>query len=120
MAFGKDKDEERPTRMTWKATDKSARAICDWARDDALIPFAAVTPPDRNAPAGTPAAEYRLKLMVAVPAAMGGGTQWIDVPKGATILDDIQAGSTRVDPVFKILPPETPRAAASTFTQTRE
>lgn len=120
MAFGSKKEDERPARMVWRATDKSARAICDWARDDALIPFAAVTPPDRNAAPGTPEAEYRLKVLQAVPASLGGGTRWVDVPKGAAIVDDAEAGSTRVDPVFKIVPPETPRAAASTFTQTKE
>jgi hypothetical protein len=110
MAFGPKKEDEYPTSMVWKGTEASARDICAWARDDALLPFAAVTPPDRNAAAGTPGAKHRLKIQTTVPPELGGGLQWIDVPEGATILFE----GTRVDPTFSIKRPRT-REAADTF-----
>lgn len=112
MTFGRvlllNDGEKYPTTMQWKGTEKSAREIAQWARDEALLPYAAVTPPDRNAAPGTPAAGWSLKLKVEVPASQGGGTQWVEVPQGATI----QHEGTRVDPVFTI---QAVKAAAETF-----
>lgn len=112
MAFGKHgvDEDEYPPSMAWKGTERSAREVCDWARDEALIPFSAVSPPDRNAKPGTPESKYRLKLQVAVPPAQGGGVQWVDVPEGSTI----NHSGTRVDPVFTYEPPSV-RQAAGTF-----
>lgn len=107
MAFGTKDEDEYPTQMVWKGTEASAREICIWARDEALLPYAAVTSPDRNAADGTPGAAYQLKIQTDVPAELGGGVQWVTVPRGATIL---HAG-TRVDPRFSIEQPRTRRAA---------
>lgn len=109
MAFGK-KEDEHPASMVWNGTERRAREICAWARDEALLPYAAVTPPDRNAAAGTPGAEHQLQVQTAVPASDGGGIQWTTVPKGATVLFE----GTRVDPQFSIRQPST-RQAAETF-----
>lgn len=103
-------EPERVMRMRWDGTQERAGEIVNWARDAAFLPYAAVTPPDRNAAEGTPEARWRMKIKVEVPAVMGGGWQWDDVPEGATI----HVSGPEEDPVFEI---RTPRMAAARLTE---
>lgn len=98
MAFGMPQRDEKLVQKTWDGTEASAREIETWARDAALLPYAAVTPPDRNAAAGTPEAGWQLKIQTPVPAAMGGGTVWKPVPIGARV----RFSGTEEDPTFTI------------------
>ena len=110
MQFGSPaaRPEEKPTRITWTGTPERAREVAEWGRDEALLPLVQAIPPDRNAPEGSPAARWRLKAQVSVPAAHGGGVQWVDVPDGAVLRNT----GTWIDPVLEI---ETPRRPAAVF-----
>lgn len=110
MQFGSpaSKPDEKPARMTWNGTGERARQIADWGRDDALLPLVQATPPDRNAPEGSPEASWTLKALVPVSGAQGGGVQWDVVPVGAVVRNT----GTWVDPVLEIV---TARRSAATF-----
>jgi hypothetical protein len=111
MQFGLPKPEpERPEKLRWDSTAKRAQEMQDWARDAALLPYAGITPPDRNAAEGTPGSTWRLKIKTEVPAEQGGGWQWVDVPDGATV----HFSGTEEDPVFSV---RTPRMAAQKLQQ---
>lgn len=103
-------EPERVMRMRWDGTEQRAGEIVNWARDAALLPYAAATAPDRNAAEDTPEARWRLQIKTEVPASHGGGTQWESVPEGATIY---VTGPVE-DPVFEF---RTPRMAAKTLTE---
>jgi hypothetical protein len=108
MPFGQvptARDEDKPLRKTWDGTEKAAHEIEEWARDEALLRYAAVTPPSRDAADGTPEATWRLKVRVAVPEKMGGGEQWADVPKGAVVRNTNRGPSAWTDPLFEIITP---------------
>lgn len=107
------REPERATRLRWDGTAERAHEIQDWARDAALLPYASVTPPDRNAAEGTPEATWRIKIKVEVAAEMGGGWEWVDVPNGAMI----HWTGTEEDPTFSV---RTPRMAAQTLTEQGE
>lgn len=104
--------ERKASRMTWNGTAKRAREIVDWGRDEALILFVAATPPSRDAKPDTPEAEWQLKAMVPVPAELGGGVQWVDVPKGSVIRNTNTGTTAWTDPVFEVV---TAQASARAF-----
>jgi hypothetical protein len=115
MAFGQrsQRDEqEKPTRMTWDGTEKRAREIEQWGRDDALLPIVAVTPPSRDAGPGTPEAQWRIRALVPVASELGGGVQWVDVPKGAVIRNTNTGTTAWTEPVLAIV---TSRGTAAAF-----
>jgi hypothetical protein len=117
VPFGQQRqrdDEPKPTRMTWTGTAARAHEIADWGRDEALLPLVAATPPSRDAEPGTPEAEWSLKAKVPVAAELGGGEQWVDVPKGAVIRNTNTGPSAWTDPVLEVV---TARGTAAAFTQ---
>lgn len=107
MTFG-SQEQEKPFKMAWDGKSETARKIVDWARDAALLPYAAATPPDRNAAPEADAGQWQLRIKTPVPAAHGGGDVWVGVPVGATI----HFSGTEADPTFTI---HNPRKAAATF-----
>jgi hypothetical protein len=107
MAFGPQR-RDKPAQKTWDGTEERAHEIDQWARDAALLPYAAVTRPDRNAAAGSPEAGWLLKIQTPVPASDGGGTVWKPVPIGARI----RFSGTDEDPTFTVVEP---KAEAATF-----
>ena len=111
FSLERDNDTDIPSEMVWSGTGESAREMVDWARDEALICFAAATPPTYGAPADSPAASWRLQLRLPVRAELGGGDTWVPVPVGSTIRNT----GTWVDPRFEILPPE--QKAAEVFAE---
>lgn len=110
MQFGSPaaRPDEKPTRITWTGTPERAREIAEWGRDEALLPLVQAIPPDHNAPGDSPAARWRLKAQLPVPAIDGGGVQWVDVPDGAVLRNT----GTWIDPVLEIV---TARRHAATF-----
>ena len=111
MQFGLPRDEpERPQHLRWDGTRERAREMQDWGRDAALLPYIAVTPPDRNAAERTPGAGWQMKLLVETPADRGGGRQWVDVPNGATV----HLSGSDADPIFTL---RTPKMAAQQLDQ---
>lgn len=109
MQFGSpaSQPDEKPKRMTWNGTPERARELAGWGRDEALLSYIQVIPPDRNADPESPAATLRLKAQVPVPVGQGGGTQWDDVPVGSVIRNT----GTWVDPVLEIVTARTSAAA---------
>lgn len=105
MPFGQQQrpsppaERDRPMRLRWDGTAERAHEFQDWGRDEALIPIAAVTPPSRDAAAGTPAAAWRLRAKIQVAPELGGGEQWVDVPEGATVRNT----GTWAEPVLEII-----------------
>lgn len=92
--------DEKPPKMKWDGTRAAARAIENWARDAALLPYA------QGTPTGDPDKPYVLRLKVDLPD--GQGNEWQIVPVGATVL----FGGTEDDPKFTI---QTPKEKAQAF-----
>lgn len=116
MPFGQGQrtDPAKPSRMTWNGTAERARKIEDWGRDDALLPLVAATPPAADAKPETPGAEWRLKAKIPVDPRLGGGEQWVDVPKGSVIRNTNTGPTAWIDPVLEVV---TATASAAAFTQ---
>lgn len=114
MPFGQAQrqDDRKPSRMTWTGTERRAREIEQWGRDDALLPLVAVTPPSRDAKPDTPEAEWRIQAKVPVAPQLGGGEQWVEVPKGAVVRNTNTGSTAWVDPVLEVV---TASGAAAAF-----
>lgn len=106
-------EDERPDHLVWDETPERAREIVDWARDEALILFAAATPPTFGAPAGSDQSKWRLQLRVPVSPAMGGGDVWVPVPPGATVRNH----GTWIDPVFRVEKAAEKKPATAAFSE---
>jgi hypothetical protein len=107
-------DDEKPSQMRWDGTDKRARDLVDWGRDEALVAIVAATPPSRDAPKGLPDGEWTVRALVPVPDDLGGGVTWVDVPKGATIRNTTTGPKAWTDPVLEVV---TAHGAAAAFTE---
>jgi hypothetical protein len=107
-------NQEKPTRMTWNGTEERARKIVAWGKDEALLPLVQAIPPSRDAAPDTPGAEWQMKAKVAVMPEMGGGEQWVDVPKGSVIRNTNTGATAWIDPALVVV---TASGAAAAFTQ---